>query len=192
MYVIPGFSITNESQSHFVVRNIKFVFQNLEIHPFYFWSTLFTDPPFLHVLLKNFWPHPFLQNWIFFYPTLSKGWVPHNVPLRFPYQWLLSIRATNTPIVDNARVKIKTYLHVHLSFQFTLELVVTRMSGLWWFVFHIPLRSTFIYFSLLLKMIHGSPDQWKIIAKPFKLNSRRKWLTRFCHLFGRFCQDNTW
>ena len=36
MYVIPGFSITNESQSNFVVRNIKFVFQNLETHPFYF------------------------------------------------------------------------------------------------------------------------------------------------------------
>ena len=26
MYVILGFSITNESQSNFVVRNIKFVF----------------------------------------------------------------------------------------------------------------------------------------------------------------------
>ena len=48
MYVIPGFNVTNyESQSSFLVRNIKFVFQNLHIHPFYFWSTLSTDPPFL-------------------------------------------------------------------------------------------------------------------------------------------------
>ena len=68
MYVIPGFSLTNESWSNFVVRNIKFVFQNLETHPFYFWSNLFTDPPFL---LTKFLTQPFLQIWNFFYLTLS-------------------------------------------------------------------------------------------------------------------------
>ena len=69
MYVIiPGFNITNyESQSNFVVQNIKFVFQNLQTHPFQFWSTrlqstLFADKPSDPTL--------FIKMWNFFYPTL--------------------------------------------------------------------------------------------------------------------------
>ena len=64
MYVIPGFSITNESQSNFVVQNIKFVFQNLETHPFlqihpFYW--------------QNFWPNPFYKFEISFTPPFLKG-----------------------------------------------------------------------------------------------------------------------
>ena len=80
-YVIPGFNITNyESQSNFVVQNIKFV------------SSKFTNPPFLFLihtyysyppcLLTNLLTQPFFKMWNFFYPTLSKGWTPHSGTLR--------------------------------------------------------------------------------------------------------------
>ena len=87
MYVIPGFSITNESQSNFVVRNIKFVFQNLETHPFYFWSTLFTDPPFYW---QNFWPNPFYKFEISFTPPFLKGGF-HTVLVAWYFVFAFSI-----------------------------------------------------------------------------------------------------
>ena len=70
MYVIPGFSIKNESESNFVCRIIKFVFQNFETILFIFDHTLFTDLPFL---LTKLLTQPFLQIWNFFYPTLRVG-----------------------------------------------------------------------------------------------------------------------
>ena len=51
MCVIPGFNIASyESQSNFVLPNIKFLFQNLQTHPFFLFlihpfsgSNLFTE-----------------------------------------------------------------------------------------------------------------------------------------------------
>ena len=57
MFVIPGFNITNESPSNFVVHNIKLVFQNLQTHPL-FLITLFYRSTFL---LTKLLMQPFLQ-----------------------------------------------------------------------------------------------------------------------------------